>query len=217
MFTHNLFPRTELISFDDRNGRHYHLPDGTIVDSVTTRLSKTKELPQEWIAKWKKRVGEQKANQIQTQALARGNAIHNLAEKYLLNDPDYAKGVMPINLSDFIKIRDILDKNITEVHGIEIPLYSYEYKTAGRADLYCLWDHKPTIVDFKTAKKPKEEKDILGYFLQATVYALMAGLIYIPTRQIVIIMVVSNEHPQVFVRNIEEFIPLVTKIFKDGK
>jgi genome maintenance exonuclease 1 len=217
MFTHNLFPRTELTSFEDKGGRFYNLPNGTIVESVTTRLGKTKLLPKEWIAKWKKRVGEQKANQITTQAFARGTAIHGLAEKYLLNDPAYAKGVMPVNLSDFLRVREVLDKNVTEVHGLEFPLYSYEYKTAGRADLYCSWNHKPTIVDYKTARKPKEEKDLLGYFLQATAYALMAGLIYVPTKQIAIIMIASNEHPQVFVKDIDEFIPLVTKIFKDGQ
>jgi hypothetical protein len=57
-----------------------------------------------------------------------------------------------------------------------------------------------SIIDFKTAKNKKEE-DIEGYFLQTTLYAMMVeellGL-YVP--QIVIIIGVDFEEPQVFVK-----------------
>ena len=35
---------------------------------------------------WRKRVGEEKANQIGTQAANRGTAVHSIVEKYINNE-----------------------------------------------------------------------------------------------------------------------------------
>jgi genome maintenance exonuclease 1 len=49
--------------------RHYCLPDGSKVPSVTTILDKTKpQEKREALANWKKAVGEQRAQQITTEA-----------------------------------------------------------------------------------------------------------------------------------------------------
>ena len=50
--------------------RHYCLPDGSKVPSVTTILDKTKpQEKREALANWKKAVGEQRAQQITTEAV----------------------------------------------------------------------------------------------------------------------------------------------------
>jgi hypothetical protein len=64
--------------------RHYCLPDGSKVPSVTTILDKTKPLEKKIaLANWKKRVGEAKAQEIVTEAAGRGTRMHKWLEDYV--------------------------------------------------------------------------------------------------------------------------------------
>ena len=56
------------------NKRLYETPDGSKVPSVTTILSKTKDMTH--LNEWKKRVGEQNAQRIVTEASGVGSAMH---------------------------------------------------------------------------------------------------------------------------------------------
>ena len=61
--------------------RHYCLPDGSKVPSVTTILDRTKPAEaREALAKWKKAVGEERAQQITTEAANRGTRMHSYLE-----------------------------------------------------------------------------------------------------------------------------------------
>ena len=63
--------------------RHYCLPDGSKVPSVTTFLDRTKpQEKREALTNWKKRVGEQKAQEITTEAANRGTRMHAYLEMY---------------------------------------------------------------------------------------------------------------------------------------
>ena len=57
------------------------------------------------------------------------------------------------------------------VYGSEVSL-SYEDKWAGSTDLVCLYDGKPTILDFKQSNKPKREEWITDYYYQIAAYSL---------------------------------------------
>ena len=60
------------------NKRHYCLPDGSKVPSVTTILDRTKpEEKRQALANWRKRVGDQQAQQITTEAANRGTRMHS--------------------------------------------------------------------------------------------------------------------------------------------
>jgi len=64
--------------------RHYCLPDGSKVPSVTTILDRTKPADQrEALANWKKAVGEKKAQEIVTEAAGRGTRMHKFLEDYI--------------------------------------------------------------------------------------------------------------------------------------
>lgn len=165
------------------------------------------------LAKWRKKVGNDKADQISLQARNRGTAIHKLCEKYLLGDKEYARGAMPINLADFQAIRDHLDRNISIINGIELPLYSYKLMAAGTADLLCNWNGIKSVVDFKTSRRVKKKEDILGYFVQAACYGMMASEMYIPVEQIVVIVIIDHSEPKIFVENIDDYKELVQEIF----
>ena len=61
--------------------RHYCLPNGKKVPSVTTILDKTKsQESRDALSNWKKRVGEQQAQQITTEAANRGTRMHTYLE-----------------------------------------------------------------------------------------------------------------------------------------
>lgn len=195
-FTHNFLEKEELKEVYVGGKRFYALPDGSHVPSVTTILSATSH---EHLDAWRARVGHAEADKITTQAKNRGTAIHNLAERYLLNDDDYGQGAMPVNLSDFQKLRKVIDENIDNISAIEHPLWSTRLKTAGRTDLIAEWQGRPAIIDFKTSRKLKKAEWIQNYFIQATCYSLMLQeRINMSCPDIVIIVAVDHEEPQIF-------------------
>ena len=66
--------------------RHYCLPNGEKVPSVTTILDRTKpQEKREALANWKKAVGEQRAQQITTEAANRGTRMHAYLESFVMS------------------------------------------------------------------------------------------------------------------------------------
>jgi len=87
---------------------------------------------------------------------------------------------------------------------------------AGRVDCIAEFDGTLSVIDFKTASKPKEESWIEDYFVQETAYA---GMFYERYRkkveQIVTIIAVENGDPQVFVKdNIDHYFTLLEEYIK---
>lgn len=209
-FVHNPInlPDMDTVSIDGK--RHYVTPAGNL-PSVTTVLGE--KLDHSSLDAWRKRVGEEEANKVSTQAAKRGSSIHSICENYLMGN-DYKKGVMPVNLATFLKIKPVLDLNIGSVFGIEVPLYSARLKTAGRTDLLAGFRGINFIVDYKTSKRIKKEEDILSYFLQATCYSMMAEeLTGRKFPQIVIIIAVDHEETQVFIKNRDDYVEQVLSVF----
>ena len=155
--------------------RHYCLPDGSKVPSVTTILDKTKPLEKKLaLANWKKRVGEAKAQEIVTEAAGRGTRMHKWLEDYVNTDVIADPGSNPYSIQSHKMAENVIAnglKNVTEYWGTEVPLY-YSGLYAGTTDCLGLWCGKPAILDFKQTNKPKKREWIDDYFLQLTAYAL---------------------------------------------
>jgi genome maintenance exonuclease 1 len=163
----------------DRNSvegrRLYALPDGSKVPSVTTILDKTK--PQDKIDalnRWKKSVGEKKAQEIVTEAAGRGTRMHKFLEDYIttgiFNDP----GTNPYSKQSHAMARHVIDNglvNVSEVWGVEVPLY-YPGLYAGTTDCVGIHSNDPAIMDHKQSNKPKKAEWIEDYYLQMVAYAL---------------------------------------------
>ena len=191
--------------------RYYKTPAGNL-PSVTTVLGQKLKNP--GLEAWKARVGEEEAKRVSTQAAGRGSAVHLLCEKYLSNDPDYKRGAMPFNLVTFSSIKKHLDLCIGTVYGLEVPLWSKKLGTAGRTDLLAGWLGVNSVIDFKTSKRKKEEEDIQSYFLQATVYSMMAEeLTEHKFPQIVVIIAVDHDDAQIFVKNRDQYVDKVLEVF----
>ena len=210
-FNHNIIELgyEELVAETTDTGRTYKCPDGSSFNSVTTVL---KVLSEDAIQAWRRRVGEDVANKIGVRAANRGTAVHSIIERYLDNDVEYDKDVMPDVLSTFKDVQPILDEHISEILGLEAPLYSKHLKLAGRVDCVGVFDNKLSIIDFKTSRKIKKKEWIHNYFAQASAYAIMfEERTGIPVPQLVIIIAVDNEEPQVFVEKRDDWTELLFK------
>ena len=163
----------ESLPTENIDGKRYYItPTGEKYPSVT---SVTGLMSRDGIKQWRKRVGEETANKISTQAARHGTSAHQLFEDYIKNDnfEEKFKSAMPTTQQAFISLEKELNK-IGTVHALEAPLYSHELQMAGRVD--CIAEYfgdKISIIDFKTSRKPKERKWIQNYFIQETAYAKM--------------------------------------------
>ena len=191
--------------------RFYKTPEGLLYPSVTTITS---QHGKDKIIEWRKRVGEEEANRISTRASNRGTKVHKICENYLNNEEDYARTnpahihkTMPDTIAMFKSLQPLLDEHVNNIHALEIPLYSHHLKVAGRVDCIAEYDGKLSIIDFKTSGKLKEENWIKGYFMQCSAYAVMyEERTGIPVSQIVIMIAVDSEHPQVFIKKRNDYI-----------
>lgn len=190
----------ELEAKTTESGRVYYTPSGKAYPSVTTVLG---SMNKDAIDAWRKRVGEEKANKISGQASRRGEALHSICEKYLLNEMNDTnlQSMMPNIKELFLQLRPELDKNIGKIYAVEQPLYSDKLRIAGRVDCIAQWDNRISIIDFKTSSKVKLEENILNYFLQCAAYAEMfeelTGKI---VESVVVAIAVEGNQPQIFVR-----------------
>lgn len=198
-------------------GRTYTTPEGKKYPSVTTILGASED-SKDGLNAWRQRIGEEEADKITRQAGARGTAVHNLAENYINNDPDWAKGAMPAHLFTFHQIKPLIDHHMNNVHVQEASLYSDHLQIAGRVDLIADWNGKLSIIDFKTARKPKKEEYIQNYFMQTAFYA---AAFYertgIAIKQSVILISVDHEPSQVFIKTPHDYLPALMQVRKKYK
>jgi|TARA_R100001530_G_scaffold1954_2_gene3367 genome maintenance exonuclease 1 len=138
--------------------------------SVTTILSATKN--QEFLKKWKDRVGEENAERIKNHSGKRGTSMHKFLEHHI-SGTGY-DDLTPIGQEAKPMAQKIVEVGLApveEVYGSEIQLH-YPGLYAGSTDLVCLHNDLETIVDFKQSNRPKKEEWIEDYYLQIAAYAL---------------------------------------------
>ncbi len=154
--------------------RHYCLPDGTKVPSVTTILDRTKPAEaREALANWKRAVGEKRAQEITTEAANRGTRMHAYLEQYILTTDLKPLPSNPYAHPSWFMAAEVILKglqHVDEFWGTEVPLY-YSGLYAGTTDLIGTWKGQPAIMDFKQSNKVKKKEYISDYFLQLAAYA----------------------------------------------
>ena len=154
--------------------RHYALPNGSAVPSVTTILDKTKSKEsREALDKWRKAVGAERAQQITTEAANRGTRMHSYLESYILSDDMKPLPSNPYaHPSWFMAAEVILNGlcNVNEFWGSEVPVY-YSGLYAGTTDSVGVHNNAPAIMDYKQTNKLKKREYIGDYFVQLAAYA----------------------------------------------
>ena len=165
-FNHKSVTIPKLKQINSDEGRRY-LIEGTETKypSITTVLSATGDKTA--LFEWRKRVGEEQANKVSAMATRRGTSMHKLCEQYLSNEKvedDNIDGNFLFN-----GIRPVLDR-INNVRCLETPLYSHTFRVAGTVDCIAELDNTLSIIDFKTANRPKKREWIEDYFIQGCFY-----------------------------------------------
>jgi len=203
-FNHVSIEIPEIQTETINGGRYYVTPTGVKYPSITTVLS---ILSKKAIMEWRKRVGEEEANKISTQAARRGTNVHQMCEDYLNNKPYINHKTMPVDKEMFATLKPFLDKHINNIHTQEATLYSDYLGVAGRVDCIAEFDGRLSVIDFKTSRKLKKKEWISNYFQQASAYCVMyEERTGIPIDQIVILIAVDGEEPQVFVEKRDNYI-----------
>lgn len=198
-------PELKSLDVDESTGQRFYIsPNGVKLPSVTTVLGYFKKKS---LIEWRNKVGNEEADRISARAANRGTRFHNMLESYLRNEEGFLDGVMPDMKQSFLDVQETLDL-IDNIHYIESPLYSEKLGVAGRTDCIGEFAGVPSIIDFKTSRSEKKAEWIENYFEQGTAYALMyEELVDRPIDQIVIIISVDFlEHPQVFIRDKNQYI-----------
>ena len=176
---------------DHGTGTRVYEVVGTKLPSVTTILGATKD--QEFLKRWKAKVGEAKAEEIKNLSSKRGTAMHKFLECYIEGsgyDDLTDIGVQAKPMAQ--KIIDIGLAPVDEYYGSEVTLY-YPGLYAGSTDLVCSHNGMDTIIDFKQANRPKNKDWIEDYYLQIAAYAMAHDYVYNSQIQQGIIMVCTPD------------------------
>ena len=189
-----LFDFKKLPSKNIDGRRMYESPSGMSLPSITTILGWFKR---ESIQEWRKKVGEQEANNITRKATHRGTDAHTLIEEYLNNSDTYTK-VLPLSEYLFKQAKPDLDR-IDNIICQEQALYSTQIGIAGSVDCIAEFDGELAIIDFKTSAKPKPREWIEDYFVQCAAYACMLyEMKGIMVKKFVIIMTCEDGEVKVY-------------------
>lgn len=205
-FKHDLVDiEFKLTQVNTEEGRYYikeGVEDSPKYPSVTSVLSKRSEAS---IKRWRERVGEAEADRISQFASERGTLIHEMIENHIMGREQ--PNVMPQHFETFRRLRDIADEHIDNIRGVELQMASDHLRVAGTVDLVAEYNGRLSIIDWKTAKKPKQEKWIHNYFMQESAYAVMfeenTG---IPVDQLVTCITCDTGDSQVFIQKRDDWI-----------
>ena len=189
----NLYQYPELTRLEKNDVRYYQDSLSNLVPSVTTILSATGD--HSGIDAWKRRVGPKTAKAVVDEATTIGTAVHLAIENYLYGKEwEQFTGDKMGMLAHQIAKRFICDclGDIDEVWGLESGLV-LDGLYAGTADCIGIFRGKPTIIDFKTAKKIKRKDWIEDYFLQGAAYANAHNVMYKTNIESIAILMVDRD------------------------
>lgn len=157
--------------------RVYQTPDGETLPSVTTILSSTKDMTA--LNEWKKRIGEEQANQITREAAGVGTAMHSNLERFIVGI-QRQPGNNPVHVQAN-KMADVIIENglakVNEVWAMEQSLY-FPGLYSGTTDLVGVYNGNPAVMDYKQTNKPKKEQWIDDYKIQLIAYILAHNEVY---------------------------------------
>lgn len=161
---------------DQDTGKRVYEVDKYRLPSVTTILGATKN--QDFLIKWKARVGEQEAERIKNHSSRRGTSMHKFIESYVDGvGYDDLTGIGQEAKAMAEKVINVGLAPVEEYYGSEVTLY-YPGLYAGSTDLVCNHNGMDTIIDFKQSNRPKKEEWIEDYYLQIAAYCMAHDYVY---------------------------------------
>lgn len=210
MYTHiPELPNVKLRTETYEGSRFYLAPNGMWYPSVTTV---TGHKSRNFFAEWSKKPENRKKSAF---AASRGTSLHSLAEDHLQNKEVKTADADPSAVRMYTELIPYLHK-INNIRAQETTLWSSSLRIAGRLDLLSDYAGIPSIVDFKTSFKLKEEYQIQNYFEQCTIYSVAwKQMTQQKIKQIVVLIATENDGVQEFVRNPVDYAPGVHKTIQN--
>ena len=200
MFNHTPVDLPPVKARNSDGVRLYETPEGNKYPSITTVLSIRNK---KGLHEWRKRVGNDVANYVARTAASRGTKVHHMCEDFLNNEFDedkHKKDFLPYCLFNQLKEQALC--NIDDIYAQEAGLYSDKYKVAGRVDCIAGYKGVPSIIDFKTSSKERNDDWNENYYIQGSAYAEMFGeRTGIEISQVVILVVTEDGTVQEFIKD----------------
>jgi len=205
MFSHTPVDLPPVKARNSDGVRLYETPEGNKYPSITTVLSIRNK---KGLHEWRKRVGYDVANYVARTAASRGTKVHHMCEDYLNNVhvswpekwKEHEKHFLPYCLFNQLKEQALC--NINGIYAQEAGLYSDKYKVAGRVDCIAGYKGIPSIIDFKTSSKERNDDWNVNYYIQGSAYAEMFGeRTGIEISQVVILVVTEDGTVQEFIKD----------------
>ena len=197
------FNYPSLTSTTFNNQRWYASSNGDYYPSVTTVLGGTMAIEKvKSLDNWRNSLGHKEADKRTKDAGDNGTVLHTLVERYMkkeaLFDPIPGYTITDKNKGLFNALKNKVDK-IDDIWGIEESMYSDILQVAGRCDCIGTYKGVPSIIDFKTSGRVKNDKDIEDYKFQLAAYCIMHNELFgTEIEQGVILMVADNGFPLEF-------------------
>ncbi|MGK7888967.1 MAG: PD-(D/E)XK nuclease family protein, partial [Leptolyngbyaceae cyanobacterium] len=166
--TLNLLP-TQFSKLRRSQGRSYFVDEQhQPLPSVTSILNVTKPVAaRRALAQWKRRVGQENAQQISTKASRRGSQTHKILKEYLLGQ----EVVCPEPALPYWQSLETVIAQISDVRLVEGTVFHYDLGYAGKVDCVASFQGVPCVVDWKTSDRPKKTiQRLYDYPLQAAAY-----------------------------------------------
>lgn len=180
--------------------RTYNTPSGA-VPSVTTILSGTKDMT--FLKEWKKRIGEEKAEQIVKRSTRLGTGVHENLERYILEGTEPTGDIFTVAMTKKI-IQNGLAK-VDEIWGCEVNVYA-DGLYAGTTDAVGIHEGAQSIIDFKNARTFRKDEWITDYKLQTAAYALAHNEMFgTDIKKGVIMLATQQGHYQEWIIEGEDF------------
>ena len=112
----------------------------------------------------------------------------------------------------FKQLRDKALCNVDGIYAQEAGLYSDKYKVAGRVDCIAEYKGVPSIIDFKTSTKERNDNWNENYYIQGSAYAEMfKERTDIDIEQVVILVVTEDGTVQEFVKRKYDYLDALTE------
>ena len=208
MFTHKPVELPELSTKNVNRKRFYLTPEGNFIPLLLLFYKDAR-----WKVLWngEKELVMMLQTMLQELPLIEVLRFHHMCEDFLNNNFDdevHKKNFLPYVL--FGQIKPVLMQKVNNIFAQECGLYSDKYKVAGRVDCIAEYNGIPSIVDFKTSTKERNDDWNESYYIQASAYAEMfEERTGIEINQIVILVVTEDGVVQEFVKTKHDYLPLL--------
>lgn len=199
-------PRYQTKAVRHQGKQCYQLPTGERYPSVTSIIYATEPWEEKQaLFEWRRRAGQEVAQQITTQSSRRGIKIHKYIEARLRGE---ILEELPPEVEGFWNsICPFLDEAVEQPLLMEGTVWNSQHQYAGKLDCLAIVNGEPTICDWKTANRPRRSSWNKNHYLQCAAYAAAAEQVYaefeIKITQALVVVALPDQEAQVFCLTLE--------------